>query len=540
MRINSVAVAAVLVAASLTGSLPAAHAADRPREMKSLPGQIQVVTVNARQNRTLDESRFSRLSALAEALRIRPAAFNGGSAGAVTTPDVIVITEMSRDNQNIFRRLLNIRFDTSYEIAGPAESRAKFLYNSKTLVLGSVSTWLDACYVPDAAPPGPDSNLPGSKEDRTYQWAAFTEKATGAPLAVAGVHFKPKYTTGANDCKERNVDLLRLQVESFEGAIVAAGDFNRRPVERPLECDPREQSPILEWYRRFTSPDVGRAYIDSVGSTHHDKSGEWTHHQKSRKQLCNASVSFQRARLDYIFTANVALAEAHTDHPGWGGDKAGSLSSENPRYSDHRFVWARVSTAPLPRPKAPQVTPGRNGSFTVSWPAMTGAQGYVLYKAVGRKDLKLIAEIPAGTTSFEDRWNTHGQRYRFAVAGISPQGGIGVESRTGAGIADRRGPHVIGVTPGNGARGVSRRAVLSVRFDEAIADASVLSGQIRLFKDGRRVAGRVRKEGPRLLVFDPARRLQRNQSYRAVVRPVEDRLGNVGNSFSWRFKTGRR
>ena len=54
----------------------------------------------------------------------------------------------------------------------------------------------------------------------------------------------------------------------------------------------------------------------------------------------------RRTRIDYIFAADATIAEAHADHPGWAGEEPGSHSPENFKYSDHRWVWARVAVVP--------------------------------------------------------------------------------------------------------------------------------------------------------------------------------------------------
>src|SRR5918998_3102554 len=97
--------------------------ADLPPELSSPLAQLHIVSVNAKQARVLDVNRFNRLLALTLALRSRPAAFDGGSAAAVTAPDVLILQEMSLSNVEIFRRLLNQRSGNQYEIVATENSK---------------------------------------------------------------------------------------------------------------------------------------------------------------------------------------------------------------------------------------------------------------------------------------------------------------------------------------------------------------------------------------------------------------------------------
>ncbi|MDQ4125227.1 MAG: hypothetical protein M3134_06475, partial [Actinomycetota bacterium] len=86
----------MLLVVALVAALPpvgASAAPPPPPQNTSLPGQVTVVTVNAKQNRILGLARFLALFELPKALRFRPEAFNGGFGGAVTAPDVIIVQE---------------------------------------------------------------------------------------------------------------------------------------------------------------------------------------------------------------------------------------------------------------------------------------------------------------------------------------------------------------------------------------------------------------------------------------------------------------
>jgi hypothetical protein len=53
-------------------------------------------------------------------------------------------------------------------------------------------------------------------------------------------------------------------------------------------------------------------------------------------------------RIDYVLVRSAPgsrVIDATVDHPGWAGDEPGTTSCEPNdacKYSDHRFVWARV------------------------------------------------------------------------------------------------------------------------------------------------------------------------------------------------------
>ncbi|MGH2735537.1 MAG: Ig-like domain-containing protein, partial [Actinomycetota bacterium] len=105
------------------------------------------------------------------------------------------------------------------------------------------------------------------------------------------------------------------------------------------------------------------------------------------------------------------------------------------------------------------------------------------------------------------------------------------------GRADARGPTVRAVDPPVGAIGVARRIRIRVFIDEPTPVETVTADSIRMFKSGRRVAGRVVRDSARRLILRPARPLRKGKTYRVVVRGISDALGNIGPRFEWRFKT---
>jgi hypothetical protein len=99
----------------------------------------------------------------------------------------------------------------------------------------------------------------------------------------------------------------------------------------------------------------GGRYVDAVRSYHRsvglELGDEWTHERRLQTVLCTGEASYRRTRIDFMFvSADVAVHEAHADHPGWAGPQPGTLNCEpiDPycKYSDHRFVWARLEIAP--------------------------------------------------------------------------------------------------------------------------------------------------------------------------------------------------
>jgi hypothetical protein len=326
--------------------------------------------------------------------------------------------------------------------------------------------------------------------------------------------------------------------------VIIGGDFNKRAMETQLECDPNEESPAQQWWLAITEPtDGGTPYADAVRTWHrlHGESmvHEWTHEQRVSTEICDGSSRFRRSRIDYLFTS-AQVAEAHADHPGWAGSEPGAHNPTNYRYSDHRFVWGRFVINSTPQAQPPTLVSDAGGVIHVSWPAVDGATGYIVYRAFENRDYDPIQKFTAKTTTFDDIFTDHGVTYRYAIAATGPSGGQGLESDDAQATADRRGPRVINVLPRDGASGVDIRTDIRVRFDEPVDQLSVDDLDIRIYRGANRIGGRNQQESRRLLVLNPGRPLRKGQNYRVVVGSgLRDKLGNRGERFIWHFVTER-
>jgi len=170
---------------------------------------------------------------------------------------------------------------------------------------------------------------------------------------------------GSDDCKTRNSAELRKQLAPYDKYGSVVGDFNRRAMQLEYECDPTEDlSGPMSWYSAITeAPLGGHAYLDAV---RHRRSGlsmaqQWTFEKEAPEPICTGGLGIRRMRLDYIFVSDVLFPiEASVDDPGWAGATPGTIGcSVAPacKYSDHRFVAARLrlpgSQPPPPPPVAP-------------------------------------------------------------------------------------------------------------------------------------------------------------------------------------------
>lgn len=522
---------ALLVLALLGDAAPAKKG--DPRRSAAPPGQLKVVTVNAKQHRTLDVARFKRLYELTRALRTRPAAFDGGFRGAVTTPDVIVLNEMSQSNAEIFKRLIKQQFNIDYELLSSNDRAVKMVFNTESLTLvDGPNIWNDVCA---------DGRTDGLGE-REYMWSRFTINATGGPVVMAGVHLSKHYVHApGQDCMKDNVAEIHAQLDGQDAPVVLTGDFNRRAVTQYHECDPDERSDPLEWWSLMTGGGGGRSYADTVQLIHHERGlsmkEQWTHEQKTATLNCDSSSRLRRSRIDYIFaSALTSIAEATADVPGWATAEPGVDNDTNFRYSDHRFVWARVVVAGPQRVARPSATPAAGGEVDLAWTPVEGATGYVVYRALRRHDYEVLAKVDGPQTSFADVTTENAKTYRYAIAAVAANTTVGFESRPARATADARGPHVTVVSPASGATG-ERSTSIEVRFDEGLKAASVDGRTIELFRGDRRVRGTVRLMASRLVRFNPASKLRAKRSYRVAVHPVRDRLGNLGGGYGWSFKT---
>lgn len=532
MRALRILLVAVLFAS--LAPLGAQAAPPPPPQVSSLPGQVTVVTVNAKQNRILGLARFLALFELPKAMRFRPEAFNGGFRGAVAAPDVIIVQEVRPSNLEILVRLLRQRFPYKYEALEPAGAAAAFVVNTDTVtVQGEVTTWDDVCTTEET----PTDN----RATRDYPIGHFVEVATNAPFVVAGMHMAKRYdTTGQPNCVPRNIETFKQEVAAETAPVIFGGDFNRRAVLEPYECDPEERGTPNPWYSLLTAPTDGSdVYVDAVKQWHrgHGTSmeHEWTHEQRQPGELCDQTTRFKRSRIDYLFSTGAAVGEAHADHPGWAGAEAGTRVGTP--YSDHRYVWGRFVISGPPRPLQPALVAGEGGRIDVTWQPVEGATGYVVYRALRGRAYSVLAQVGPEITSFGDVFTEHGSSYRYSVAAVGADGGMGHESRPAFGVADAKGPHVLRVTPPRDSVGVATNVQIVVRFDERVAAAGVEPDTIRLWLGDRRIPGNTTVAGARLLTFHATRRLEKGKTYRAVVDSVDDVLGNAGPKESWRFTT---
>lgn len=510
-----------------------------PRERKSPPAQISVVTVNAKQARVLGLKRFLEMFELGRALRQRPEAFDGGSRGAVAIPDLVLVQEIRPSNLEIFERLLRQRFSSKFRIAGESNMAAAIVYNEATISLVDLRTWGDVCTSPQTPTDG--------RGVRDYPIAHFTENGTGIRFTVAGMHLAKSYqSSGQRDCHRRNVDMLRSQLSLETGPVIIGGDFNRRPVEVHHECDPEERSSALPWWQSMTSPqDAGRPYADAVWLTHRLRGRslrkEWTHEQRAKSLLCNGEDEhFRRSRIDYLFAAGVTIAEAHTDHPGWGGRVPGSRHRGNFKYSDHRFVWGRFVIGGPPRPRTPALSAGPGGVIHVTWEPVEGAVDYVVYRARAGRAFSRIGVVAAESASFDDHQTEHGRLYRYAVAARGAGRAQGRESRASSIRVDRIGPRPVRVVPSSGATRVGPGTHVVAYFDERVARSSVGDRTVRLFLGRKRISGAVTQPAPRVLKLNPRARLRAGRTYRVVIDGITDAIGNRGRRVAWQFTTKRR
>lgn len=507
-----------------------AQAARFGAERASPPGQVYVWAGNVRQQLTVDLHAFKRLLELVRAVRSRPTAFDGGAGEATAMPDVMILNEMRPANAEILRRLLLQRSKFQYEILSLEGSGDKMLYNATTMTAqGPTQAIVDPC-------------RGGGENAQQYMHQRFTENATGSPVSVVGVHFKARYSeTGQPACRESNVQTVKTAVTPDVGPVVIGGDFNKRPVEIETMCDPNEESPPLEWYRMMVAPaDLSRAFIDTARFVHRKGSrtmaDEWTFERLAETTLCTGKKGFKRSRLDYIFAAGVTVAEAHADHPGWAEDEPGAVRFGGKRYSDHRWVTARLVLSTAPRVGEPASDLEAGGRVLVSWEAVEGATGYVVYRAKRNNAFAKLATVAPDQTSYLDR-GEHGVTYRYAVAAVGADSGQGLESRAVKAIPDARGPRVTATNPPSGAPAVDPKKRVRVWFGEGIDPASVTDSTIQVFRKGARVRGVVRRVSARQVSFSPSAPLRRGSRFFVIVRPVLDRLGNDGPRHTFSFST---
>lgn len=342
----------------LTASLAAASPASAGTDQASPDGEIVVVTVNAFQ-RDLDSA---RLTQLAEGLASRAGA---STSGAHYAPDVVVVQEITESVLVRLRDELNRLMNAQYAIVALSSNdglngnvKVKLLMNSSAMTFSGRTSWTDVC------DPG-----------RIYQLVTVREDTSSKEVAVAGVHFAPQDNPAGTDaCRQNNAVELRKQLAPYDDRGSVVGDFNRRAMTTPYECDPNELSTPMEWYATMTAMKDGHAYRDAV--RHYRRSlglpmaNQWTFEKAAAEQLCDGTTGIRRMRLDYVFASDVlAPVEASVDDPGWAGATPGTVGCApvpECRYSDHRFVWAQLRL-PGTVPPAPDTTaPGAPTGLTVS------------------------------------------------------------------------------------------------------------------------------------------------------------------------------
>ena len=525
---RGMAVIIVLVALLVPQSASVGAATKPPRKV-SPPGQIQIATVNAKQNKILGLNRIIALIELTKALRFRPPAFNSGKARTVLAPDIAVISEFRPTNVEVLTRLMRLKFDQPYEIVGPSDVQAALIVNTATLALeGEVELITDVCRN------DPSSDKP--RFHREYPMARFTEVSTGAAFTVIGVHLARDYNmNGQSNCLVRNIEQLRAAVANEPGAAFMAGDFNFRPTQTPYECDAGETSPPAAWWAAITQPqDGGRAFVDAVRQFQTEQRGSmrdhWTYQHPRPAITCNGTTGIRRSRIDYIFASDAAVAEGWTDHPGW-------TAPDTFNYSDHRYALGRFVLTGPDRPRRVVVTPDAGGIMHLAWEPVEGTTQWVLFRAEAGSKYVEIARLPAETLAFDDSTTIHDTRYRYSLAGIGDNGGQGREAAGAWATADARGPRVSSITPARGATNVGVNVRIRATFDEFVVADSVGDNTITLFRNGRPVRGRVVRKGGFVITFDPAQPLRRNENYTILVQRVADVLGNRGPSFTARFST---
>ncbi len=528
--------------ALITGALCAVvlatpSSAEQPRERVSPPGQVSVVTLNARQTGVLGVSRFKTLHEIGRALRLRPMAFDGGTFGAVLSPDVIIVEEIRQSNLEILARMLRQRYTFKYMIATTGGTNASMIYNSNTLDLVNETQWPDVCTSSDGTV--------DDREDRAYPIVHFTEKATATTFAVAGVHLAKNYVTltGQRQCFERNITALRGQLAAEPGPVIVGGDFNRRAVIKEHECDPNEHSAPQQWWTLMTSLDeAGRGYVDAVRQWHRVNQetlrNQWTHEQASKTRACSGFTVNRRVRIDYLFATAATVAQASADQPGWAGKKPGTRNRGFFKYSDHRFVWGRFVLSGPPPTGPPEADPVKAASIHLSWTPSPTASSYVVLRALGGHNYKPVGRVPGGTTEYVDR-GKNGKRYRYSVAVVGSNGAWGRESRPTFAVADAVGPKVVSASPSPGSRSIDRDQRLILRFSDGLDAGRVADDSVRLWAGSKRIVGKVRVLTPRMISFDPAGRLPGARTLHARLTHMFDRNGNRGPEYRWSFTTRR-
>jgi hypothetical protein len=139
------------------------------------------------------------------------------------------------------------------------------------------------------------------------------------------------------------------------------------------ECDPEELSAPLEWYSTMTAPQNGHVYRDAVRYYFRSQNllmkEQWTFEKDTAELLCDGTSGLRRMRMDYVFASDALTPlEASADSPGWAGPTPGTVGcTPTPacKYSDHRFVWARLGLPPIIAPPTADSPPAAPTALTL-------------------------------------------------------------------------------------------------------------------------------------------------------------------------------
>jgi len=287
---------------------------------RSAADEIVVVTVNAHQF----ELEKNRLRTLAEGL---------GDTLTDRPPDVILLQEIESDGVVVLAQLLGTIFpETDFEPTGPQDRhvKAKAIVNVSANQATDFKVWTDAC-----------------DERNQYLVLGLVRRADKTRYTVAGVHIP---WDAGSECRVLNASLIKQNVDDWDTSVtVVGGDFNQRAVEEFRECDIAESSEPMPWWKEMTSDEGSGAFRDAVkidAQRSNESVGEqWTYEGIGPTTLCDGTEEYRRNRIDYVFVRGAEVLEAGADDPGWAGENPGTYRCQvkaDCRYSDHRFVWARL------------------------------------------------------------------------------------------------------------------------------------------------------------------------------------------------------
>ena len=290
----------------------------RDRDADPAP-ELVVVTVNAHQF-TQD---LARLRTLSRALSEVP---------TERAPDVVFLQEIEGGSVEVLSGLLKDKFpDAAFEPAGPLDKsvKSKAIVNVAENELRDTAVWTDAC-----------------DERNRYLALRLTNRSEREAYTVAGVHIP---WDSEAECRRRNALLIKDTVGRWDDPAVVAGDFNQRAVSEQRECDLNETSEPQPWWAELVSGEGSSSFADAVkveAQRRGDPVGEqWTYEGIGPTELCDGTTMFRRNRIDYIFVRGMNVIGAGADDPGWAGRQPGTYRCDTEvdcRYSDHRFVWARL------------------------------------------------------------------------------------------------------------------------------------------------------------------------------------------------------